>query len=140
MYDSLLNLGYTSSDAVNYINTNFNLKSDTGVFQNGVFSKILNPNAVMMLKIHIPGLTGEQKTLNTTNTIRIYPNPTQDYLFIVSDSVLISEYRVLNIIGEEILKQKANSKQIKIDCSNLPKGIYTVQFPGLFYNRKFIVE
>lgn len=58
------------------------------------------------------------------NSFTLYPNPTQDVLFIESPSPL-TEVSLFNILGEEKRHIKGNPSSI--DISNLANGLYFVQ-------------
>lgn len=68
---------------------------------------------------------------NNENVI-IYPNPSKD-LFFINSAQNIDRITVYNIIGEIILEEKPNKKQIAVDVSKWPNNIYTIRI-----NRKDI--
>ncbi len=55
----------------------------------------------------------------------LFPNPVQDYLQI--DSQQKYQYRVINLIGQEVLRGEI-SPQANIDFSKLAGGLYIIQF------------
>lgn len=59
------------------------------------------------------------------NGFTIYPNPTNDVLFVLSESIN-SEYRITNTIGQTIMTGNITSDNQMIDVSSLPKGIYFI--------------
>ena len=88
----------------------------------------------------------DEETLNSesfTNTIfSIYPNPVKDYLTIAFEKhldVIIVEF--YNLLGQKIYTNNYhNQNNIKIDCRNLPEGIFsaTISTNEGKYNQKLI--
>jgi spore coat protein H len=69
-------------------------------------------------------------TLSTTgiqqsSSLKLYPNPTNDYLTIESEAVNY-EITIQDLTGKIVLKSTANSKLNKIDVSSLKKGLYAL--------------
>ncbi|MEO5776965.1 MAG: T9SS type A sorting domain-containing protein [Flavobacterium sp.] len=62
---------------------------------------------------------------NTSN-LRIYPNPVTDILT-VSASENISEIKISNLLGQNLLSKTTLSSEEKIDASSLVNGWYLVQ-------------
>ena len=61
---------------------------------------------------------------NTNNCdVRIFPNPTRDFLFIESEYE-IESFEIFDLSGKKILSQ--NSSLNIIDCSTLGYGLYTI--------------
>lgn len=58
--------------------------------------------------------------------LNIYPNPTNDYIHVVTDLVDLKSIRITNIVGQVVLNATEinNPKAVKIDVSNLPSGTY----------------
>lgn len=65
--------------------------------------------------------------------IKLYPNPTADYLFIQIDSEMLSDYEVsvLDVLRKEIMVMDLNSKQSKLDISSLSEGMYMVKLKAI---------
>ncbi len=59
-------------------------------------------------------------------TLKIYPNPANDWLNIESDEE-IREVRLYNLLGEEVLKLEIGNLGCQIDVSRLEGGIYFVK-------------
>lgn len=61
-------------------------------------------------------------------TIKIYPNPTQNYLHIeLSTFHLGKEINIYDNLGRNVRKEKAGNLNQRIDLSSLPSGIYFLQ-------------
>ena len=61
---------------------------------------------------------------NSTEEIRIYPNPSNGQIHIVASNE--STITILNLLGEQVLKMNVSKGDNTVDISKLPKGIYTV--------------
>lgn len=59
------------------------------------------------------------------NGFAIYPNPSHDVLFVLSD-IIEEEYRIINILGEIVQSGKIISENQQIDVSSLTEGIYFI--------------
>jgi photosystem II stability/assembly factor-like uncharacterized protein len=59
---------------------------------------------------------------------KIYPNPATDHLIVeTNDYASERTIQILNLNGQELVKQKVHTKKIQIDISDLPVGIYFVK-------------
>ena len=57
--------------------------------------------------------------------INVYPNPTKGEVTL--DGEGINHIRIVNIFGQTVYNAKAEGEQVRIDLSNLAKGIYMMQ-------------
>ncbi|WP_115122308.1 T9SS type A sorting domain-containing protein [Marinirhabdus gelatinilytica] len=74
----------------------------------------------------------------TENTLRIYPNPAEEYLYIETEAISNYEINIISLQGI-LLKNSTNSTQINI--SSLPTGIYFIEFisdEGISQIKKFL--
>ncbi len=85
--------------------------------------------------------------LNERLSFNIYPNPSSSIITIdVSDILFTNEKNyisLINALGQVVLETSLNSKQIEIDVSDLPEGIYfaKVVYPnGLSVAKKIIKQ
>lgn len=62
------------------------------------------------------------------NAINVYPNPAKEEVNIDLGAHLLSgaEFKIFNVIGEVVHKQKSTGKRTKIDLSKFPSGMYFV--------------
>lgn len=68
---------------------------------------------------------------NTTEEIRIYPNPTNDYITLSFASTVSGDVLIYDIQGKLVFQEPIDSKALKtINVSNLNSGIYTVKTEG----------
>ncbi|WP_191858987.1 T9SS type A sorting domain-containing protein [Hanstruepera ponticola] len=72
----------------------------------------------------------------TTDRIKIFPNPTPQY--IVVDGIPEFNYEIVSLEGKLIMKGKYVSNQIKIDVSGLVSGIYIIEINSLDNDQKII--
>ncbi|MDX5437635.1 MAG: T9SS type A sorting domain-containing protein, partial [Pontibacter sp.] len=56
----------------------------------------------------------------------VYPNPARDYLGI-SVTAQHMQVRIMNITGAEVMQVKMQEGNDRVDVSQLPKGIYTIE-------------
>jgi sugar lactone lactonase YvrE len=61
-----------------------------------------------------------------TTSIKVYPNPVKDILNITAPTA-ISEIKISNLLGQEIISKSNLSSQENISISNLTKGSYLVK-------------
>ena len=63
-----------------------------------------------------------------TATIALFPNPAISMFTITTEGVQINEIKLINVLGEEILKRsEINNTESTININSLPKGIYIVE-------------
>ena len=67
-------------------------------------------------------------TSQNKNTVKVYPNPTNNSLYIASQEMIVS-YSIYTMLGEKIVAQDFNNQDINV--SNLKAGIYIFQFKSI---------
>jgi PKD repeat protein len=74
-------------------------------------------------------------------SIVVFPNPVKDVLNIQA-STYVQEVQIINLIGQVVLNQKADSKNITLNTSNLKAGVYNlkVKMDDGFINKKIVVN
>jgi len=72
----------------------------------------------------------------------IYPNPANNSLNIVSNSIDINTISIYSLNGKEVLNTIVNANQIKINTSNLANGLYIIdiKYNNTTLKRKLIIE
>ena len=75
-----------------------------------------------------------------SGTLTVYPNPTDGVLFVqtLRATSLPTEYRIINMMGQTVLKGSLNTETQQIDVSNLPEGMYFISMGDM--TRKFVVR
>ncbi len=80
---------------------------------------------------------------NPTNEyIMVYPNPTTDLLRISNNNGMIDHITLTNSVGQIVVNEVVNAPNVKVDMSNLPKGVYfaTIETANGTATQKVIVE
>ena len=110
------------------LNAHFGIGTATGITQikviwpSGTVDVISNPNPNQTVHIIEGNFPLNSATFNG-NEIKIYPNPTFDYLSITNlEKINISKINVIDTTGKII--KTINTNFTKIDVSNLSAGIY----------------
>jgi len=65
----------------------------------------------------------------TSRNIKIYPNPTSDFVYIQSDAPVTS-YKIMNLAGQLLLQETVNAGQA-IDVTGLAVGVYFIRVEGM---------
>ncbi len=76
-----------------------------------------------------------------SGTFTVYPNPTDDVLFVETrhgTSLPDQTYRITNLMGQTVLSGNINADTQQINVSSLPQGMYFITFAG--ETRKFVVR
>ncbi len=72
--------------------------------------------------------------------INIYPNPTNDFLYVSSNSLLM-QVEIMSTIGSVLIYNKEMEHNNKIDVSNLEPGVYLSRLTtvsGIVVNKQFV--
>jgi Secretion system C-terminal sorting domain len=77
---------------------------------------------------HYITITGIADIQATNSNLSVFPNPANDKITIeISGKTNESNLAIVNIEGQELIKQKISNRKIQIDISNLPSGVYFVR-------------
>lgn len=81
------------------------------------------------------------KTDKTSETLRVYPNPSNG-IFFIDNTQTITRLEVFDAVGNKIADLKETKASTKIDLSQQPKGLYIVrlQAGGNLFTKKILVE
>ncbi len=121
----------TSLSAFIQVNSNDTLTITTGQSVNGL-SDSLN-----VLQGYLPlQYSFAQVSDLTQNWIRIYPNPTSDFIYFKGNTQEVSQVKIFSSSGQLILDQPYHASINKIKVSQFPKGIYFVHV----YNEQEIIS
>lgn len=119
-YDSLINAGYTRTNAVNYLYPNDTFDSGNMTMADSAFNFHLAANGVALLELYIPEIMVSVEAFPGIRQPEIYPNPTDDVVQVtIADQDLISIV-VFNSIGEQIAVIKKNQFSVK----SYESGVY----------------
>lgn len=74
-------------------------------------------------------------------TFKIFPNPTKNIVNIKSNTV-ISNIKLYNLLGQEMLAQDINNRQSSVDLSNLSSGSYlmSIYVEGKKVSTKYVIK
>jgi hypothetical protein len=77
---------------------------------------------------------------NNSSTIYVYPNPTSGEITLEGES--INHIRIVNAYGQTVYNAKVEGEQVRIDLSNVAKGIYMMHIEAESGQtvRKIVVE
>jgi hypothetical protein len=94
-----------------------------------------DPNACITLIA-----TGINEVIDAST--EIYPNPANNSLNIVSYAAGINTIAIYNLNGQEVLNTEVNANQIRLNTSNLAKGVYIIDIKSndASVKRKLIIE
>jgi hypothetical protein len=105
------------------------------------FPTTVNTTRSNIKKIKIVGIEENELLL-----FSVYPNPTHQFLYLNGNTLDDASIKLINTLGEIALERKrvnySNSDSLQLDLSDLPKGVYTIQFSsknGVF-NSKVILQ
>lgn len=136
LYDSLINNGYSQAGAVNFLNQNQTIKTDTTNINNNTTLQ-MQANEIRLLKIYAPEITS--LTERKEKLIHIYPNPNNGELFIEGKNT-IGRVTLLNSTGKIVWKNTVNSHRKKVEISSFEPGVYILQFHDYNLTEKIIIE
>ncbi len=75
----------------------------------------------------LPNTTGVEEETLEAQTLKLYPNPASDQLYIESDQG-ISQVTVLNIVGSVVMDQSfMNNERVELNISSLRTGVYMIR-------------
>ena len=136
--------GCTDATACNY-DANANIDDNTCDLPNGCGDPLYveydplvtcsDPNACITLIT-----TGISEVVSIST--EIYPNPTNNTLNIISNSVSINNISIYNLHNQEVYKSNVNANKIKLDVSTLARGVYIIDIKSNLTSvkKKLIVE
>lgn len=123
LFDSLINAGYTRTNAVSYLYPNSTFNSSTISLTDSIYDFHLQANGVALLEFFIPGLDVSMEEFNTTHpSLIIYPNPTTDIVNIKMDDQYIKSITVMDSYGKYIMTSYNSSFSVK----ELSNGVYFI--------------
>lgn len=92
---------------------------------NGSFAVIVNENGCSdtsnCLSINTLGLNDVGNEI-----LIVFPNPTRNYLRISLNDKLLSEFKLIDALGQSVIVGTINDKETIVDVSTLSRGMYTL--------------
>ena len=76
------------------------------------------------------------------SSTEVYPNPANNYLNVISNNIYINTISIFSVRGKEVMNTNVNSNNIKLDITDLNKGVYFIDIKSdkTSVKRKFIIE
>ncbi len=131
-YDSLINAGLNQTAAISAILPNQSMNAIPISINNGQYTFSLQPNAVCLFKIKIPGISSVRENNSNENNFSIYPNPVNENLtiHIPKNKMSDNKIQIFNTLGVLVKTIETKDISTEIDISTLLNGLYFVQLKG----------
>ncbi len=72
-------------------------------------------------------LLGVNENGSPLQNITVYPNPANNYLFVtLTEDQVGAQVILMDALGQEVINEKADLREIKLNVSHLPAGIYNL--------------
>ena len=131
----------TVNDTITHNDTNFVIISDTVIYYDSVSVAVTD---TLIINAEISGLNSH----NNINTLKVYPNPTNDVVIIDNgDFSLMSAYKlkIVNSLGAEVFNSFVSIPQFQIPVSSIGgNGLYYIQIfdenSSLLTTKKLILK
>jgi hypothetical protein len=88
-----------------------------GAMTSYTFTNVTTDHYIHVTFMHVDAV-GE----NNSNTINVYPNPTKGEVIVEGKGM--SYIRIVNIYGQIVFSSNVVNEQVRIDLSDIAKGIY----------------
>jgi N-acetylneuraminic acid mutarotase len=77
-------------------------------------------------------------------SLKIYPNPTSDFLMVTNNNQVINSLRIYNLNGQIVLDQKISNESVKLELDSLKSGTYilvgTNKNNSVVTSQQFIIQ
>ena len=126
--DSSKGIAISSNSGVYILINNIWTKITTESFDYIAFNEVTNQlfmgNNNSLKKIE----TSQLSTLNFIkgNSIKLYPNPTKDIVFLESKEI-INSLELYDLQGKLLKQQNCNSKKVQVSIQDLPNAVYLIK-------------
>ena len=92
-------------------------------------TSIFNATSCYTLKVALGTATKPvDYTFENNSTLSVFPNPAQQQLYVDLKSLAgVTDIKVYDVNGVQVLSQKSNLRQTQIDISKLPMGVYMIK-------------
>jgi uncharacterized repeat protein (TIGR01451 family) len=145
IYFSFPNQIIQSNELVS-LKVKFKLNANVVNFQNGytiIFDNdtcYTQSNSYYVNDFVIPKVVSIKENFNTP-IVKLYPNPTTDFITLTVAEAKPYLVKIINMSGEVVFTTTTSSEQTNIDASNLAEGLYIVQLhDGMqYFNAKITV-
>jgi AAA+ ATPase superfamily predicted ATPase len=92
----------------------------------GIWDRVLSESEILNLYEESLGITYDRNE----NFFITYPNPSSDYLTIVTANSLNNSFYLFDYMGKEVLQGRIKDNSTNLNISNLFSGIYTLKIEG----------
>jgi hypothetical protein len=92
----------------------------------GIWDRVLSESEISNLYEESLGITYDRNE----NFFITYPNPSSDYLTIVTANSLNNSFYLFDYMGKEVLQGRIKDNSTNLNISNLFSGIYTLKIEG----------
>jgi uncharacterized repeat protein (TIGR01451 family) len=114
----------------------FNINTIAGMVPGTSFNNeagiYFDDNAVVMTNEASTTVCGvlAANSLKTNTTVKLYPNPANDQITLVTDGITYGSCVITDIVGSNVMEQAITHSKTQIDISGLSQGIYFVTLKG----------
>ena len=80
--------------------------------------------------------------IDKNDPLTIYPNPVSDHVGIQSDFQADADFRIINLVGVEVMRGTISSPEASIALKNLENGFYQIEITanGKKSQRGFVIQ
>lgn len=84
--------------------------------------------------------TSAKDLQKSVRTIKVFPNPTKDFVTIESIDQEIEQVEIINTVGQIVYSSSNKSSSITINIQSLESGIYFIRINGLMVQNSIILQ
>jgi type IX secretion system substrate protein len=74
-----------------------------------------------------------------TEPFALYPNPAHDKVHLALPAQSDAEVRIVNVLGEEVFRDKVLGAEMELNIASLPNGFYTLMLKGVGIEKRAIL-
>ena len=86
------------------------------------------------------GFVGVQE--QDAKNVSVYPNPANNTVTVQLANAAPAKVEIINLVGQTVISQNASTEEVKMDVSNINRGVYMVRIAqeGKVYTSKLVVR
>ena len=126
-YDSLINAGFTRTQAVTELFPTQTLESDSITMTGNIFSFDMDPNAVALVEFYGTNITGISNVAVASVEITLSPNPSIGIVTLNTTTSKQYSIVIYTTIGQLVYSKTAVVGRQQLDLSTLGSGMYIVE-------------
>jgi hypothetical protein len=103
--------------------------------------RLNRPAGKSFFKLFYPAETTGLNLIPADSDLKLFPNPAQNQLIIEKPTQIENEYfSIINVVGQELMKQQFTGKKTEVDISSLKSGLYflNLEKDGKVEVKKFV--